>query len=85
MTDFFFEILFMAIFIYSQSFSQKSGERKLPKKYFLYFILMSGLRLEPWLIKVNRISICFKNVLSILLGFYIMFVPIDIIGVKLFM
>ena len=37
-------------FIYSQSFSQKSAERKSPKKYFLYvFCLMSGLLLEPWL------------------------------------
>ena len=30
-------------FIYSQSFCQKSAERKSPKKYFLYFVLMSGL------------------------------------------
>ena len=33
----FFEKLFMAIFIYSQSFCQKSAERKSPKKYLLYF------------------------------------------------
>ena len=36
-------------FIYSQSFCQTSAERKSPKKYFLYFVLMSGLGLEPWL------------------------------------
>ena len=36
-------------FIYSQNFCQKSAERKSPKKYFSYFILMSGLGLEPWL------------------------------------
>ena len=36
-------------FIYSQSFCQKSAERKSPKKYFSYFVLMSGLWLEPWL------------------------------------
>ena len=36
-------------FIYSQSFCQKSAERKSPKKYFLYFILISGLGLKPWL------------------------------------
>ena len=45
----FFEKLFMAILFYSQSFCQKSTERKSPKKYFLYFVLMSGLGLEPWL------------------------------------
>ena len=36
-------------FINSQSFYQKSTERKSPKKYFLYIVLMSGLGLEPWL------------------------------------
>ena len=50
--DRFFEKLFRAIFIYSQSLCQKSAERKLPKKYFSYFILMSGLGLEPWLIRL---------------------------------
>ena len=25
-------------------------ERKSPKKYFSYFVLMSGLELEPWLL-----------------------------------
>ena len=40
---------FMAIFIYSQSFRQKSADRKSPQKYFLYFVFMSGLVLEPWL------------------------------------
>ena len=39
----------MAVLIYSQSFCQKSAERKSPKKYFLYIVLMSGLGLEPWL------------------------------------
>ena len=47
--DRFFEKLFIAILIYFQSFCQKSAERKSPKKYFLYFHLMSGLGLEPWL------------------------------------
>ena len=32
----------MTILIYSQSFCQKSAERKLPKKYFLCFVLMFG-------------------------------------------
>ena len=41
------EKLFTAIF--SQSFCQKSVERKSPKKYISYFVLMSGLGLEPWL------------------------------------
>ena len=35
-------------FIYSQSFYPKSAERKSPKKYSLYFVLMSGLGLESW-------------------------------------
>ena len=47
--DRFFEKLFMAVFIYSQSSCQKSVERKSSKKYFSYFVLMSGLGLEPWL------------------------------------
>ena len=34
-------------YIFSQSFCQKSAERKSPKKYFSYFVLMSGF--EPWL------------------------------------
>ena len=38
-----FEKLVMAIFC------QKSAERKSPKKYFLDFVLMSDLGLEPWL------------------------------------
>ena len=46
----FFEKLCMAIFIYSQSFWQKSAKRKSPKKYFLYFILMSGLGLLQYLL-----------------------------------
>ena len=52
--DRFFEKLFMAIFIYSQSFCQKSAEKKAPKKYFSYFVLMSGLGLEPWLFISNK-------------------------------
>ena len=40
---------FHSNFIYSQSFCQKSAERKSPKKYFSYFVLMSSLGLEPWL------------------------------------
>ena len=47
--DRFFEKLFHGHFIYSQSFCQKSAEGKSPKKYFLYFVLMSGLGLEPCL------------------------------------
>ena len=35
-------------FICSQNFCQKSAERKSSKKYFLYFVLMSGLELEPF-------------------------------------
>ena len=45
----FFEKLFMAILFTSQIFFQKSAERKSPKKYLSYFVLMSGLGLEPWL------------------------------------
>ena len=44
-----FEKIFMEIFIYSQSFCQKSAERKSPKKYFSHFVLMSELGLESWL------------------------------------
>ena len=40
--DRFFEKLLMAVLIYSQSFYQKSAERKSQNKYFLYFVLMSG-------------------------------------------
>ena len=36
-------------FIYSQSYCQKSAERKSPNEYFSYFVLMSGLRFEPCL------------------------------------
>ena len=32
-----------------QSVCQKSADRKSLKKYFSYFVLMSGLGLEPWL------------------------------------
>ena len=47
--DKFFEKLFMAILFHAQSFCQKSIERKSPKKYFSYFVLMSRLGLKPWL------------------------------------
>ena len=40
---FFFEKHFMAILCSCQSFCQKSVERKSPKKYFSYLVLMSGL------------------------------------------
>ena len=30
-------------FFYSQNYCRKSAERKSPKKYFFYFVLMSGL------------------------------------------
>ena len=45
----FFWETFHSNFIYFQSFCQKSAERKSPKKRFSYFVLMSGLGLEPWL------------------------------------
>ena len=35
-----FEKLFHGWFIYSQSFCQKTAERKSPKKYFSYFIIL---------------------------------------------
>ena len=41
--------IFHGEFIYSESICQKSAERKSLKKYFLYFVLMSGLEMEPWL------------------------------------
>ena len=44
----FFWETFHSNFIYSQSFCKKSAERKSPKKYFSYFVLMSGLGLEAW-------------------------------------
>ena len=48
--DRFFEKLFHGNFLFaSQSFCQKSTERKSPKKYFSYFILMSRLELETCL------------------------------------
>ena len=47
--DRFFEKLFMVVFIDSQNFCQKSAEKKSPKKYFSYFIFITGLGLEPWL------------------------------------
>ena len=45
--DRFLKKLFFLILIFSQSFCQKSAERKSPKKYFLYFVLISGLGFEP--------------------------------------
>ena len=47
-SDRLFEKLFKAILFTLQSFCRKSAERKSPKKYFWYFVLMSGLRVEPW-------------------------------------
>ena len=41
-------------FIYYQSFCQKSAERKSPKKYFMYFVLMSSLGLEPWILRLSQ-------------------------------
>ena len=38
--DKFFEKVFMAILFYSQSCGQKSAERKSPKKYFSYYVLI---------------------------------------------
>ena len=40
---------FHGICIYSHSFCKKSAKRNSSKKYFLYFVLMSGLGLETWL------------------------------------
>ena len=37
----------MAI-LFTQRFCQKSAERKSPKKYFLYFVLMSDLWLDSY-------------------------------------
>ena len=48
------EKLFHGNFIYSQSFCQKSAERKSPKKYFSYLVLMSGLGLELWIFSSNK-------------------------------
>ena len=42
--------IFHINFFYTQKFWQKSGDRKSPKKYFSYFVLMFGLGLEPWLL-----------------------------------
>ena len=48
-------------FIYSQGFYQKSAEKKSSKKYFLYFVLMSGLGLEHWrLPRLTANSLIFK-------------------------
>ena len=48
----FVEKLFMAIVIYSQSFRQKSAERKSQKKYFLYFVfdVWPGSRIQALLL-----------------------------------
>ena len=70
----------MAVLIYSQSFCQKSAERKSPKKYFLYFVLMSGLALEPCIlptrlrrlqedIAIGRYNISIISLLSTALKF----------------
>ena len=60
-----FEKLFIATFIYFQNFCQKSAERKLPKEYLSYFVLMSGLRREPWLIATIRAYEYYKSIVSV--------------------
>ena len=67
---------------YSQSFCQKSAERKSPKKYFLYFILMSGLGLEPWRLQEVAILNIINKTITDLLNKYVfialtsMFLPL---------
>ena len=58
--DRFFEKLFMTIFIYSQSFCQKSAKRKSRNKYFSYFVLMFGL--GPGIINIYSVyCFCFTR------------------------
>ena len=45
--DRFFEKLFMAVLIYSQSFCLKSAARESSKKYFLYFVLILAWGSNP--------------------------------------
>ena len=45
----FWETFHGSLLIYSQRFCPESAERTSPKKYFSYFVFMSGLGLEPWL------------------------------------
>ena len=45
----FFKKLVMTILFTLKVFGQKSEKKKLPKKYFLYFVLMSSLSIESWL------------------------------------
>ena len=47
--DYIFSETFQGNIIYIQKFCQKSVERKSPNKYFLYFVLKSGLGHEHWL------------------------------------
>ena len=47
--DKFLRNLSWQFYLLSQFLPDICWERKSPKKYFLYFILMSGLGLEPWL------------------------------------
>ena len=43
----FWETFSLQVFIYSQSVCPKSAKKKSPKKYFSYFVIMSGLGLDP--------------------------------------
>ena len=46
---------FMAVlFLRSKSFCQKSAKRKSPKKYFSYFVLMSGLETRTLAFSSNK-------------------------------
>ena len=49
--DRFLKKLFMTI-LFTQSFCQKSAEKKSPKKYFLYLVLMTGLWFELWSLRL---------------------------------
>ena len=49
MTDFWETFSWQVYLFIYLSFCQKSAERKSPKKYFLYFVLISGLGFETWL------------------------------------
>ena len=51
-----FEKIFHGRFIYTQSFCQKSAERKSPKKYFSYFILDDWPGIRTQVISSNKPS-----------------------------
>ena len=59
--DWFFWEIFHGSFNFFQTFCQKSDERKSQKKYFLYFVLMSGLGLEPYLLDYSNIKLIMKR------------------------